>query len=141
VTGVSAGTVWIIARFAGDDNYCASEQKSKLTVLQGECTITPDITLTVSPTTLNIGDTATLSVSGQPSGSTITYKVVSGPGTISGNILKATGSGTIKVQATSSSVDKYCSATSSTKNITVNEAACESSLELQTTSFTYNCSN
>jgi hypothetical protein len=75
---------------------------------------TSPVTFGVSPITL----TATAS-----SGLAVTFSVVSGPGTVSGNTLTVTGAGTIVVAANQAGNSTYAAAPQVTHNIVVNQAS------------------
>jgi hypothetical protein len=62
-----------------------------------------------APITLN----ATVNSSGTPTGQTVTYRVASGPGSITGNTLTFTGVGTVAVNATAAASGIYAAASTS----------------------------
>ncbi|WP_168218902.1 FG-GAP-like repeat-containing protein [Limnoglobus roseus] len=96
LTITGAGTVVVQADQAGSGNYSAASAVSQsVTVNVATQTIT---TPTVPPVTYTPGKTITLGATGGDSGNPVTYTVVSGPGTITGNVLTVTGSGTIVIQ-------------------------------------------
>jgi len=76
--------------------------------------LTSPVTYGVAPMTLSA--TAT-------SGLTVTFSVVSGPGTVSGNLLTVTGAGTIVVAANQAGNATYAAAPQVTQSVVVNQAA------------------
>ena len=96
LTIIGAGTVTVQAEQIGNVNYlAASPVPSSFVVLKAIQTITmptiPDKTFNDAPFTL----TATAS-----SGLPVSYSIVSGPATVSGNTVTLTGVGTVTVRAT-----------------------------------------
>jgi len=120
------GTVVVAANQAGNTNYLAATQVTQSVVVNlasQTITFTPPTTPVaygVSPITLSA--TAT-------SGLTVTFSVVSGPGTITGSTLTITGAGTVVVAANQAGNANYTAATQVTQSITVTQAS-------QTISFT-----
>ena len=107
VTLTGAGTITIQASQAGNATYSAATPVSQsFTVAQASQTITfpgiPTHTSTDPPFVLN----ATAS-----SGLAVSYSVVSGPATISGNTVTLTGAGTGVIQATQAGNANYATAT------------------------------
>jgi hypothetical protein len=124
VTGV--GTIVVAANQAGNADYTAATQVTKSVVVnQASQTITftqptSPVSYPTSPITLSA--TAT-------SGLTVTFSIVSGPGTVSGNTLTVTGTGTIVIAANQAGNSDYAAATQVTQSVVVN-------LESQTITFT-----
>ena len=99
-------------------NYSFSFVAGTLTVTSASQTITfpapaSPVTYGVSPITLS----ATSS-----SGLAVTFSVLSGPGTISGNTLTITGAGTVVVAANRAGNADYAAATQVTQSVVVNQA-------------------
>ncbi|SDL84949.1 Por secretion system C-terminal sorting domain-containing protein [Daejeonella rubra] len=94
ITLTGAGTVVVKALQAGNVNYKEISAERTFRVLQGTQTLTfneiADKTFGANPFTI----TATAS-SGQP----VTFSIISGPATISGNTITLTGAGTVAVKA------------------------------------------
>jgi hypothetical protein len=119
LTITGAGTVVVQANQTGGANYnAATSVQQSFTVSPATQSINfPTIaspTYGVTPFALNATATSTLPVS---------FTVVSGPGTLSGNMLTVTGAGTIQVQATQGGNGNYATAAGVTQNITVNKAS------------------
>ena len=109
LTVTGAGDIVILASQAGDANYtAASSVQITITVAQAPQTITfgqPPAT-TFAP-----GLTVNLAATGGVSGNPVTFSVVSGPGSVSGNVLTVTGAGTIVVRADQAGNSNYAAAT------------------------------
>jgi hypothetical protein len=122
-------TLTVAADQAGNSNYSsATEVTANIVVNQASQTITGF----APPSTATYGSgTITLSVTGGgASGNSVTFSVLSGPGTISsGNILTINGVGTIVVAADQAGNTNYAAATEVTASIVVSKAS-------QTISFT-----
>ncbi len=93
VTGL--GTILVEASQVGDANYLAATPVFQTVLVEPAQTIT--FTPPASPVTFGVAPIA-LSATAS-SGLTVTFKVVSGPGSINGNSLTVTGAGTIVVEA------------------------------------------
>jgi hypothetical protein len=89
---------------------------------------TSPVTYGISPITLQA--TAT-------SGLAITFSVVSGPGTVSGNTLTVTGAGTIVVAANQAGNGTYSAAPQVTQNVVVNQASQTINFTAPTSPVTY----
>ncbi|MGP8259549.1 MAG: MBG domain-containing protein [Acidobacteriaceae bacterium] len=118
--GTSGGSYTISATYnAGGSFITSSDSTHTLTInpIAQSISFTPatPVTYGVSPITL----TAT----GGASGNAVSFSVVSGPGSISGNTLTVTGAGTIVVAANQAGNSNYTAATQVTANIVVNQAA------------------
>ena len=115
----AAGTVVIRASQAGNTSYAAATSVTQsFTVSLATQTITfpaiPSHTIEDAPITLS----ATAS-----SGLAVTYTLVSGPATLSGNIVTLAGTtGTVVIQASQSGNTTYAAATSVTQSFTVSGA-------------------
>ena len=69
------------------------------------------------------GLTVPLNATGGVSGNAVTFQVVSGPGTISGNTLTVTGAGSIVIEADQAASTGYYAATAVQQTLVVNRAA------------------
>ena len=117
VSQLSVGSHTFAVTYNGDQFYTTGAQSLGLTIIKASQTITfnalSPVTYGVSPITLS----ATAS-----SGLAITYKVDSGPATVSGSTLTITGAGTVVVEADQAGNADYNAATAMTQNLTVNQA-------------------
>jgi len=123
VTGV--GTIVVAANEAGNANYTAAPQVTQsIVVTQASQTITftppASITYTTSP--------ILLSATAGASGNSVTFSIVSGPGTLSGAVFSATGLtvtgvGTIVVAANEAGNANYAAAPQVTQSIVVTQAS------------------
>jgi hypothetical protein len=130
VTGV--GTIVVAADQAGNSNYlAATEVTASMVVNKGSQTITftqpgTPVALGVSPIALSASST---------SGLTVSFSVLSGPGTITGGTnLTVTGVGTIVVAADQAGNSNYNAATEVQRSVTVNAASSSTSLSTSLTS-------
>jgi hypothetical protein len=118
LTLTGPGTVVVDAFQAGNSSYIAYSAIETITVTSpGTQTLsgfplTLSLTTTQSPYTLPATTTA---------GLTVTYTVVSGPGTVSGNTLTLTGAGTVVLNAKQAGNSSYA-AYAGTETISVTEA-------------------
>jgi hypothetical protein len=107
VTGI--GTVTIQASQAAAGNYAAASATTAFTVAPAVPTLSfstiPSLTYGNSPFAVNATSV---------SPGAITYSVVSGPATISGNLVTLTGAGTVVVQASQAAFGNYTSAIAQT---------------------------
>ena len=119
LTITGAGTVVVAANQAGNTNYSAATAVTQSIVVN---TASQTITFTAptSPVTYGVSP-ITLSAS-STSGLAITFSVVSGPGTVSGNTLTITGAGTVVVAANQAGNTNYSAATQVTQSIVVSQA-------------------
>jgi|GEM_PF-574158 len=109
VTLTGAGTVALQANQAAAGSYSAATVQTSFTVSPGN----PALAF-VSITAKTSGVAPfTVSATSQSSGS-ITYSVVSGPATISGNTVTVTGAGTVVLQASQAAAGNYAAATATT---------------------------
>ncbi|HEY0307473.1 MAG TPA: Ig-like domain-containing protein, partial [Acidobacteriaceae bacterium] len=121
LTITGAGTVTITASQAGNTNYSAAPSVSQTLVVNPAAQ-----TITFAPlaTPVNYGVTPmTLSATGGASGNPVTFKVISGSATVSGNILTITGAGIVTVAADQAGNANYAAATEVTQTVTVNKIA------------------
>ena len=120
LTFTGAGSVTLAAVQAGNSNYNAAAHVERTFTVNRS----PQSTLRFTPTTPQTYQTAqTLTASGGTGTGTLTYAVLSGPGSIeSGNVLRATsGTGTISVQATRAA-DAFYAAASITSEVSCAKA-------------------
>jgi len=117
ITGV--GTVEVAADQAGDADYAAAREVThRIVVKQIEQTIT--FTAPPSPVTYGVAP-ITLVATGGASGNVVVFSVLSGPATVSGNILTITGVGTVEVAANQAGDADYAAAREVTHNIVVKQ--------------------
>ena len=126
VTILAVGTCTIQATQTGNTDYSAAAPVAvNFTINQA----TQAISFTpASPVTFGVSP-ITLSATGGASGNTVSFSVVSGPGTVSGSTLTVTGAGTIVVAANQAGNTNYAAAIQVTHSVVVNQAS-------QTISFT-----
>ena len=98
LTITGAGTVVVHATQAGNATYSAFSQTETITVTAPPATQT--VSNFPSTQTLTLGTSAETLPATTSAGLTITYSVVSGPATISGDKLTVTGTGTVIIRAT-----------------------------------------
>jgi hypothetical protein len=110
---------------ADPGNFSVATSSAVLTVNQATQTIS---FVAPSPVTFGVAPIV-LSASGGASGNPVTFSYISGPATLSGNILTVTGAGAIVVAADQAGNTDYSAATPVQQNIVVNAAS-------QTISFT-----
>jgi len=111
ITG--AGTIVIRATQAGNENYFPASLDYSIVVNKAEQSIT---FLPLAPAKkTGVVSLNALSSSGLP----VTYTVVSGPGTMNGNLLSFTGEGQVEIKATQSGNDNYLAAEPVTQTILV----------------------
>jgi hypothetical protein len=116
--GMGAGTYSITAFYGGDPNNNGGSAGTTLTIVQASQSIT--FIPPPSPVTYGVGPIS-LSASSS-SGLGVTFSVISGPGSISGNTLTVTGAGTILVAANQSGNGNYLAAPQVTQAVIVNKA-------------------
>jgi hypothetical protein len=115
VTMTGSGEVWIEASQLGNSNYNAATSFSQnFYIVKGSQTITfpsiPAKTLGDPPFVLNA-----MASSGLP----VTYRVLSGPATVSGNVVTITGTGSGWIEASQAGDNNYDPATTISQNFTV----------------------
>ncbi|OWK42924.1 DUF4347 domain-containing protein [Fimbriiglobus ruber] len=117
VTGV--GSIVVEADQAADPNYTAAPpvQQVLQVIPAGQTISFPAI----GPLTYGVAPFG-LQATGGPSGNPVTFSIVSGPGTITGNVLKVTGAGNIVVEADEAASTLYAAATPVQQTIQVNKA-------------------
>jgi hypothetical protein len=116
-----SGTCVIDANQAGNSNYSAATQvQATINVSKASQTITGF----APPTTATYGSgTISLSATGGASGNSVTYSLVSGPGSVTGSTLTITGVGIIVVAADQAGNSNYSDATEVTASITVGKGS------------------
>jgi len=115
VTLTGAGTVTLQASQAATGTYASGTQDATFTVAKEPQTIT--FAQPASPVTYGVAP-ITLSASAS-SGLAVTFSVLSGPATVSGNVLTITGVGTVVVAADQPGNTTYAAAPEVTHSITV----------------------
>jgi hypothetical protein len=127
LTITGAGTIIVAANQAGNANYAAAGQVTQSIVVNA-ASQTINFTTPVSPVTYGVSPIALSATA--TSGLAVTFSVVSGPGTVSGNILTITGAGTIVVAANQAGNANYAAAGQVTRSIVVNQPI-DAAIELQ----------
>ncbi len=120
ISGVTApGTDSVFASYSGDGNYSSSQSSTVAidSILLAAQTITFP-----NPGAQTYGTPLTLSAYSS-SGLPVSFTVVSGPATLSGNTLTFTAAGSVTVQATQGGNSSYAAATPVSVSFTVNPAA------------------
>ncbi len=117
LTITGAGLIVVEASQAGDANFTPAvsvQQTFTIDKLAQTIAFAP-----LSPVSFTFGRTVPLIASGGASGVAVLFNVVSGPGTVSGNVLTITGSGEIVVRADQAGDANYTAATSVLQNLSV----------------------
>ena len=118
LTMTGEGTIVIAANQAGNANYAAApqvEQSVVVTLPSQTVSFTAPLTEPYGAAPITLTATAT-------SGLAVTFSVLSGPATLSGNTLTFTGSGTVVVAANQAGNSSYAAAPQITQYITVEAA-------------------
>jgi sugar lactone lactonase YvrE len=118
LTITGAGKVVVSASEAAGGNYAAAKTVYQTLVVNQ---ISQTIVFT-SASTATYRSSLTLTTVNGASGNPVIYSVVSGPGTISGNTLTFTGTGTVRVAADQEGNANYAAAAEVTQNIAVGAA-------------------
>jgi hypothetical protein len=109
VTATGVGTIVLNASQAANGNYAAATTTTSIPV------ITEVPTLSFAPVASQTYGSATFEVSATSASSgAVTYSVASGPATIVGNMVTATGAGTIVLNASQAANGNYAAATTTT---------------------------
>jgi len=116
-TLTGAGTVVLQAIQVAAGNYTTGTQTASFTVATESQTIT--FTAPASPVTYGVSPITLLATAS--SGLPVTFSVVSGPASISGNTLTITGVGTVEVAADQTGAADYAAAKEVTHNIVVKQ--------------------
>jgi hypothetical protein len=113
----------IAANQAGNATYAAAPQVTQSIVVNAGSGLSQTISFTAptSPVTYPVSP-ITLSATAS-SGLTVTFSVLSGPGSISGSTLTVTGTGTIVIAANQAGNSTYAAAPQVTQSIVVNAAS------------------
>ena len=119
ITGV--GTVVVAAYQAGNSSYSAAPEVTE-SIVVNQASQTIAFTPPTSPVTYGVGPIA-LAATGGDSGDAVNFSVLSGPGTVSGNLLTITGVGTVVVAADQAGNTDYSAATEVTESIVINQAS------------------
>ena len=121
LTITGAGTVAITAYQDGNSTFASAPPVTQnIVVSQAPQAIT--FAALTSPVTYGISP-ITLSATGGASGEPVVFSVVSGPGTVSGNVLTITGVGTVVVAANQAGSTNYTAASQVTQSVVVTQAA------------------
>ncbi len=118
MTLTGAGTVTVQASQAAASNYAAATVTTSFNVVE---TI-PALAFTAIPNQV-YGTPPFAVVATSNSAGAITYSVVSGPATISGNMVTLTGTGTVILQASQAAAGSYTAATATTQLISTRGSA------------------
>lgn len=118
LTTLSVGTHRILASYAGDTNYGPSTSAPQTVVVSQTAQ-----TITFPPIpTHRVGDAPFALNATASSGLPVTYAVVSGPATVSGNTVTLTGAGTVTLQASQPGNTTYAAAPNVSQTFTVTTA-------------------
>jgi hypothetical protein len=117
-SGMGAGTYSITIYYSGDANNNGGSAGTTLTINQASQNIT--FIPPPSPVTYGVGPMSLSATSS--SGLGVTFSVISGPGSITGNTLTVTGAGTIIIAANQSGNSNYSAAPQVTQAVIVNKA-------------------
>jgi hypothetical protein len=118
LTITGGGTIVVAANQAGNADYAAATQVTQSIVVSAA---TQTIAFTAPATEPSSASPLTLSATAT-SGLPVTFSVLSGPGTVSGNTLTFTGTGTVIVAANQAGNANYAAATQVTQSIVVSAA-------------------
>jgi hypothetical protein len=99
VTLTGTGTVTLQASEAATEDYLAGTQQISFSVEPVTGTKTQAINFTVPASPVNYGVAPIPLVASATSGLPVTFRIVSGPGTLSGNVISITGAGSVVVAA------------------------------------------
>ena len=113
------GTHYVLASFPGNAANLTSQSPTVPLTATGLEAQTITFAPIPSPVTIGVAPTA-LSAAGGGSGNPIIFTVLSGPGSISGNVLTVTGVGTIVVAANQAGNADYSAAPQVTQSVVVN---------------------
>jgi hypothetical protein len=119
ISGV--GTVVVAANQAGNANYAAAPQVTQ-SIVVNQASQTINFTAPASPVTFGVAPIA-LTATGGASNNAVSFTVVSGPASISGNTLTISGVGTVVVAANQAGNASYAAAAQVTQSIVVNQAS------------------
>jgi RHS repeat-associated protein len=119
-TSLGAGAHTITASWPGNASY-GSVLSASITQTVNVATQTISFAPPSSPVTYGVSPIA-LTATGGASGNPITFSVISGPGSVSGNTLTITGAGTVVVAANQAGNVDYAAAAQVTQSVVVNQA-------------------
>jgi parallel beta-helix repeat protein len=124
VTITGTGTVWIEASQSGDANYNWAPLTSQgFTVVAASTTTKSNQTITFPPlANKTYGDAPFTLMATASSGLPVSYRIASGPATMSGNTVTITGAGIVTVEASQAGNSTYNAATPVQQSFTVNKA-------------------
>jgi hypothetical protein len=138
LTITGAGTVVLAANQAGNSNFLAAPQVTQ-SVVVNQATQTINFTNPTSPVIYGASPIA-LSATGGASGNSVVFSVLSGPGTVSGNILTITGVGTVVAAANQLGNTNYAAAPQVTQSVVVTQATQTINFPALTSPVTYGAS-
>uniref|UniRef100_UPI00404B48DF BspA family leucine-rich repeat surface protein n=1 Tax=Fulvivirga sp. TaxID=1931237 RepID=UPI00404B48DF len=104
----TAGTVTITVAQAGNEDYLSAEEQVTFDVLETQAA--QNITFNAIEDQFLIDESLSLTATAS-SGLDVTYEIVSGPATVSGNIVTFTGLGTVTVKASQAGSSAFLAAT------------------------------
>ncbi|MGV3587660.1 MAG: T9SS type A sorting domain-containing protein [Adhaeribacter sp.] len=122
VTLIDSGMVTIRASQAGNANYLAAPVVDRSFRVWGPAKMSQSISFAALPTK-TYGDSPFSLSATATSGLPVSFSILSGPATISGNTLTITGAGIITVRATQAGSGTYHTATPVDQSFTVNKAS------------------
>ena len=117
LTLTGAGTITVQASQAGNSNYSAATPVSLTVVVNPSSQ-----TISFSPIQAQVAETSIQLMASSSSGLVVSYTVVSGPATASGNTLTLTGAGSVTVQASQAGNNNYAAAIPVVQSFVVNQA-------------------
>jgi pectin methylesterase-like acyl-CoA thioesterase len=118
---LSVGSHSLSVTYNGDTNYAASSSSNQ-NIVVSPAPQTVSFTAPATPVTYGVSP-ITLSATGGVSGNPVIFTVLSGPGTIAGNVLTVTGAGTIQIAANQAGNTNYAAAAQLTQSLVVNPAS------------------
>jgi ribosomal protein S11 len=119
--GPGTGTCTATATQAADANYLAVT--SNPVAISVGVAQQAALSLTASPATITVNDVSTLSTQGGTGSGAVSYALNTGPCTLVGNVLTATGVGQCQVTATKAESTGYSAVTSNPVIVTINRLA------------------
>ena len=134
LTITGAGTVVVAANQAGDTSYAPASQVTQ-SIVVNQVSQTISFTAPASPVTFGVAPIALSATA--TSGLSVTFTVVSGPGSVSGSTLTITGVGTVVVAANQAGNAGYAAASQVTQSIVVNQASQAITFATLTTPISY----
>jgi hypothetical protein len=120
LTITGTGSITVAANQTGNANYAAATQVTRSIA----STLAPQTISFAAPGSVTYGvGTISLSATGGASGNPVVFTFMSGPGSLSGNILTVTGVGTITIEANQAGNSYYSAAQQVTQSVRVNQLA------------------